>query len=272
MNEQKISWKRSDLKWRGKQAFKKNYWSAVLVSLVLAIVMATGGSGAATGSAGNVVSPDYGVTTYRLGTDINGVTSYVSHVFRSPLAVLFALLSASAVVAVALIGILFHFFVGNVLEVGGRDFYIENLYSVPGPGKLLSVFRSGNYGNIVKTMFLRDLYLVLWTLLFIIPGVVKSYEYKMIPYLLAEYPDMSTKEVFAKSREMMNGQKMDTFILDLSFIPWSVLSAITAGIAGLFYVSPYKDATYAELYDTLAAGMPGNGQQVYEDENSGIYE
>lgn len=109
MNEQKISWKRSDLKWRGKQAFKKNYWSAVLVSLVLAIVMATGGSGAATGSAGNVASPDYGVTTYRLGTDINGVTSYVSHVFRSPLAVLFALLSASAVVAVALIGILFHF-------------------------------------------------------------------------------------------------------------------------------------------------------------------
>ena len=242
MNEQKISWKRSDLKWRGKQAFKKNYWSAVLVSLVLAIVMATGGSGAATGSAGNAVSPDYGVTTYHLGTDINGVTSYASH-----------------------------FFVGNVLEVGGRDFYIENLYSVPGPGKLLSVFRSGNYGNIVKTMFLRDLYLVLWTLLFIIPGVVKSYEYKMIPYLLAEYPDMSTKEVFAKSREMMNGQKMDTFILDLSFIPWSVLSAITAGIAGLFYVSPYKDATYAELYDTLAAGMPGNGQQVYEDESSGIY-
>ena len=71
MNEQKISWKRSDLKWRGKQAFKKNYWSAVLVSLVLAIVMATGGSGAATGSAGNAVSPDYGVTTYHLGTDIN---------------------------------------------------------------------------------------------------------------------------------------------------------------------------------------------------------
>lgn len=153
MNEQKISWKRSDLKWRGKQAFKKNYWSAVLVSLVLAIVMATGGSGAATGSAGNVVSPDYGVTTYRLGTDINGVTSYVSHVFRSPLAVLFALLSASAMVTVALIGVLFHFFVGNVLEVGGRDFYIENLYSVPGPGKLLSVFRSGNYGNIVKPCF-----------------------------------------------------------------------------------------------------------------------
>ena len=129
MNEQKISWKRSDLKWRGKQAFKKNYWSAVLVSLVLAIVMATGGSGAATGSAGNVASPDYGVTTYSLGTDINGVTSYVSHVFRSPLAVLFALLSASAVVAVALIGILFHFFVGNILYPGPES---SSVYFVQG--------------------------------------------------------------------------------------------------------------------------------------------
>ena len=274
MNEQKISWKRSDLKWRGKQAFKKNYWSAVLVSLVLAIVMATGGSGAATGSAGNAASPDLRcLQRIVLGTDINGVTSYVSHVFRSPLAVLFC---ASECQCRGSCGSdrnpFSSFFCGKCS--GGRRkrfFTFENLYSVPGPGKLLSVFRSGNYGNIVKTMFLRDLYLVLWTLLFIIPGVVKSYEYKMIPYLLAEYPDMSTKEVFAKSREMMDGQKMDTFILDLSFIPWSVLSAITAGIVGLFYVSPYKDATYAELYDTLAAGMPGNGQQVYEDENSGIY-
>ena len=263
MNEQKISWKRSDLKWRGKQAFKKNYWSAVLVSLVLAIVMATGGSGAATGSAGNVVSPDYGVTTYRLGTDINGVTSYVSHVFRSPLAVLFALLSASAVVVVALIGILFHFFVGNVLEVGGRDFYIENLYSVPGPGKLLSVFRSGNYGNIVKTMFLRDLYLVLWTLLFIIPGVVKSYEYKMIPYLLAEYPDMDRKEVFARSRDMMYGQKWNTFVLDLSFLGWSLLSLCTCGLLAIFYVNPYVQATNAELFLELKREYFASRQNAY---------
>lgn len=270
MNEQNISWKRSDLKWRGKQAFRKNYWSAVLVSLVLAIVAATGGNGAARNGAGNAVSPERGVTTYQATTDINGVTSYVSHVFRSPWTMIFALLGASAIVTVALIGVLFHFFVGNVLEVSGRGFYIENLYSAPGQGKLLGAFRSGNYGNIVKTMFLRDLYLFLWTLLFIIPGIVKSYEYKMIPYLLAEYPDMSTKEIFAKSREMMRGQKMDTFILDISFIPWDILSAITAGIVGLFYVSPYKDATFAELYDTLAAGMPGNGQQVYENEN-GVY-
>ena len=118
MNEQKISWKRSDLKWRGKQAFKKNYWSAVLVSLVLAIVMATGGSGAADRQCRKCGKSGLRCYNVSLGTDINGVTSYVSHVFRSPLAVLFALLSASAVVAVALIGILFHFFVGKCS--GGR--------------------------------------------------------------------------------------------------------------------------------------------------------
>ena len=147
MNEQKISWKRSDLKWRGKQAFKKNYWSAVLVSLVLAIVMATGGSGAATGSAGNVASPDYGVTTYRLGTDINGVTSYCQPCISLPTGSAFCASECQCRGSLlALIGILFPFFLWvNVLEVGGRDFYIENLYSVPGPGKAPAVyFRSGN--------------------------------------------------------------------------------------------------------------------------------
>lgn len=265
MEEQKISWTRSDLKWRAKQAFRKNYWSAVLVSLVLAVVTATGGNGAARSGAENAFDSDYGISTYSVGTDVNGVTSYVSRAFHSPLALIFALVGVSAIIGVAILGILFHFLVGNILEVGGRSFYIENLYSKPGPGKLLSAFRSGNYGNIVKTMFFRDLFLFLWTLLLIIPGIVKSYEYKMVPYLLAEYPDMDRKEAFARSREMMYGHKWDTFVLDLSFIPWKILSSITFGLVGLFYVSPYQDATFAELYDTLAAGMPGNGQQVYED-------
>lgn len=117
----------------------------------------------------------------------------------------------------------------------------------------------------MKVMFCRDLFTFLWSLLFVIPGIVKSYEYKMVPYLLAEYPGMDRNEAFARSREMMYGQKWNTFVLDLSFIPWNILSSITFGLVGLFYVFPYQDATYAELYDTLAAGMPGNGQQVYEN-------
>ena len=266
MNGQKISWTRSDLKWRAKEAFRKNYWAAVLVSFILAIVVASGGKGAAQSGAGNAVHSEYNYSVSTFDTD--GVSSYVGHMFsgaRSPWMLIFALVGAGAVVTVALIGIILHFLVGNVLEVGARSFYIDNLFSVPGPGKLLSAFRSGNYGNVVKAMFCRDLFTFLWSLLFVIPGIVKSYEYKMVPYLLAEYPSMDRNEAFARSREMMYGQKWNTFVLDLSFIPWNILSSITFGLVGLFYVFPYQDATYAELYDTLAAGMPGNGQQVYEN-------
>ena len=64
------------------------------------------------------------------------------------------------------------------------------------------------------------LYTFLWSLLLLIPGIVKAYEYRMVPYLLADYPELSTEEAFRISREMMNGEKMNTFILDLSFIGW----------------------------------------------------
>ncbi len=266
MNGQNIRWTRRDLKWRAKEAFRKNYWSAVLVSFILAIVAASGGKGAAQSGAGSAVNSEY---SYSVNTfDTGHVSSYVGHMFsgaRSPWMLILALVGASAVVTVALIGLILHFFVGNVLEVGARSFYIDNLFSKPGPEKIFSAFRSGNYGNAVKVMFFRDLFTFLWSLLFVIPGIVKSYEYKMVPYLLAEYPDMTRKEAFDRSREMMYGQKWNTFVMDLSFIPWDILSSVTFGIVGLFYVSPYQDATFAELYDTLAAGMPGNGQRVYEN-------
>lgn len=257
------NWTRKDLKWRAKEAFRKNYWAAVVVSLILAIVVASGGKGAAQSGADSVSSETSLYTdAYGTGSSFYGQMVKFMH---SPLAVIIALVGASAIVTIALIGVILHLFVGNVLEVGARSFYVENLYSTPGIGKIFSPFTSGSYGNVVKTMFFRDLFVFLWSLLFIIPGIVKSYEYKMVPYLMAEYPDMDRKEAFAKSREMMYGNKWKAFVLDLSFIPWDILSGITIGIVGLFYVSPYKDATDAELYDTLASGMPGNGQQVYEN-------
>ena len=61
----------------------------------------------------------------------------------------------------------------------------------------------------------------------------------MIPYLLAEYPEMSMEEAFSRSREMMYGEKWNAFVLDLSFIPWFLLSGLTFGIVGIFYVNPY---------------------------------
>jgi uncharacterized membrane protein len=115
----------------------------------------------------------------------------------------------------------------------------------------------------VLTQFLKSLYTLLWTLLLIIPGIVKHYEYRMIPYLLADFPEMSKDDAFRISKEMMNGNKMNAFILDLSFIGWHILSAVTLGIVGIFYVNPYVNATNAELYLTLKKQHFGTNSTSY---------
>ena len=95
-------------------------------------------------------------------------------------------------------------------------------------------------------------------LLFIIPGIVKSYEYMMIPYLLAEHPEMTRQEAFAESKQMMDGEKMEAFIMDLSFLGWYLLSAVTCGLLAIFYVNPYVQASFAEMYTF-------NKQKAYQD-------
>ena len=85
----------------------------------------------------------------------------------------------------------------------------------------------------------------------VVPGIIKHYEYRMIPYILAENPTMPREEAFQISRRMMMGQKMDVFVLDLSFIGWTLLGICTVGILLVFYVEPYIYLTHAELYHAL---------------------
>ena len=103
----------------------------------------------------------------------------------------------------------------------------------------------------------------LWGLLFVIPGIVKSYEYRMVPYILAENPNLQMSEVFALSREMTMNQKMNIFVLDLSFIGWSLLSVCTCGLLAIFYVNPYVQATNAELFLELKRQYFANRQNAY---------
>lgn len=93
--------------------------------------------------------------------------------------------------------------------------------------------------------------MMLWLLLFIIPGIVKIYEYRMIPYLLADNPNMSKQEAFRTSKTMMKGNKWRAFVLDLSFILWDILGINTFGIVSVLWVDPYKQQTDALLYNAL---------------------
>ncbi len=158
------------------------------------------------------------------------------------------------IVLVVLIVLIFvfglNFFLLNPLSVGGRRFFIKNMDEKAKVGNLGFAF-DHNYLNVVKIMFLYDIKLVLWTLLLIIPGIVKGYEYRMVPYLLAENPELSSKEVFALSKRMMDGNKMDAFVFDISFFFWNLLGAITFGIVNIFFVNPYYEQANAFLYDTI---------------------
>ena len=122
----------------------------------------------------------------------------------------------------------------------------------------------GIYLNVVKIMFLRDLYTFLWSLLLIIPGVVKSYEYSMIPYILAENPQIDSDRAFAVSRSMTDREKISIFGLDWSFFGWIILGTMACGVGTLF-VAPYIQATYTELYEVLkykviSGGMAGTDE------------
>lgn len=159
----------------------------------------------------------------------------------------------------ALAEIAFVYFVLKMLVVGGKRFYIENQRRFDRRTRistLLYPFFSGRFLHTVWVMFVRTVLLDLWSLT-IVGGFIKSYEYRMIPYILADRPELTRKEAFRLSKHMMKGCKWQMFLFDLSFIGWGVLSALTLGLVGLFYYHPYKAAALAEFYATRKEEIEG---------------
>lgn len=108
----------------------------------------------------------------------------------------------------------------------------------------------GRWGAGFALNLLTGLFVGLWTMLFIIPGIVASYRYAMAPFILAENPEMSASEAITRSKEIMNGHKGELFTLDLSFIGWSLLCVLTCGI-GYLFLNPYIAASRAAFYRDL---------------------
>lgn len=115
-------------------------------------------------------------------------------------------------------------------------------------GDQFSIFN--NYGRVLGTSLLVFLYTMLWTLLFIVPGIVKSYAYAMTPYVMNDRPELDAEECVHESRMMMQGYKWKLFCLDLSFIGWALLCCLTLGI-GFLWLQPYIEASHAKFYDEL---------------------
>lgn len=246
-------WTRAELKTRAKSVLKSTYWKSFLVSIILAIVGSSGGGSSSMGAQ----------TGGRLNTDILNEHNYNSgnlngfgnEIPMDPLVnpeMLGYILTAFGIIAliVLLIAIAFRIFLGYPLEIGGRKYFVQASRYGADLNYLGYGFTKGSYLNMVKTMFFKDLYTFFWSLLLIIPGIVKSYSYSMVPYILADNPQMETDTAIQTSMTMTKGHKFNMFVLDLSFIGWYILGTLALGIGTLF-VLPYENATKAELYIEL---------------------
>lgn len=257
-------WTRKELKDTAKAALKRNYWKILLVSLLLALILGEGaGTAGGAGGAGAGGSVDEAVTEFDAADAVSSVTfapleKLLSDSMSDSLSDSQIMMAAFGILAVALLIVLIvlaaacaaQALLWNPLEIGMRRFMLRSVDDKAEVREVAYAF-DHSYKNVAKTMFFRDLYTFLWTLLFIIPGVYVSYQYRLVPYILAETPDMEYKAVLQRSKEQMNGHKWKAFVLDLSFILWKLLSVITCGIVGIFYVTPYKYLTDAALYRAI---------------------
>lgn len=107
-----------------------------------------------------------------------------------------------------------------------------------------------SYAKVIMLYLLQLILFVLWSCLFIIPGIIKAYSYSMAYYIMAEHPEMSANEALRASMEMMQGHKWQLFVLELSFILWMLLGSITLGLAYI-YIIPYMNLTITNFYNTI---------------------
>ena len=247
-------WNRVSVKEYAKDFLRKYYWKAFLVCLIVSLVTSSGTNSSGktnknqtTSKTGivhmvdeveNKVPTRLGKSTFRLVTGI----------FLLPL----KLIGGGIIIIMTLIFVIIRVTIGYALEVGEARFFLsafdeDDDVSV---GKLATVFNSQEYFSIVKTQFIKNLYNFLWYFAFVIPGIIKSYEYRFVPYILANEANLPSDYVIQRSKELTEGHKMEMFIMDISFIGWYILGGLLGGI-GVYFVNPYKSASFARLYDIL---------------------
>lgn len=251
-------WEIGGVKRSARAALVRYYWSAVAMTAAWALI--------------GVLAESFNSNVYTVsGQGTSTLGQLLSQNYYGAMAWNGAELHYRALFIAVIIALL-HIFVSNPVWVGVMRYITKSqLLGSPAPSEeLWWAFRCGSYGNVVKIMFLRDLYTSLWTLLLIIPGIVKGLEYTMIPFILAENPEVDTRDAFALTKDMMSGGRLQMFLLQLSFIGWYLLETLGIfflvrffGMLGLFYMTiaaflssylgailltPYVSASISEVY------------------------
>jgi len=162
-------------------------------------------------------------------------------------------------------------FVSLPLAWGYTMAFLANHYHKDNDPFSISHFLDGfrDYSRIFTTLLLKLLYTLFWTLLLIVPGIIKSYSYAMTPYILRNHPELKNNEAIEMSMDMMDGHKAKLFWLQLTFIGWYILCFFTLGI-GIFWLMPYYSSTMANFYEEVKAEYEGRiGEKPAEVFESG---
>lgn len=302
-------WKRKELKNKARKVVHKNYWTAIVVCFLIALLTGEYGSSIiGIWQSEDSMDPNYilhresikknnevdriefeeneintllreeniretlNETQIRvleaIEANLNSVTKSQKYIFKIWDAVTSFNMNQTQLGVVLCIGAVlayaFTVFVADPLIVGGKKYFLKaRKGSNTKIGVVGEVFQKEHWFNVAIIMFLRNLYNALWYLT-IIGGIIKTYEYRMIPYILAENPKIKRKEAFKLSKQMMRGNKWKTFILDISFFGWNFLSVLTFGLLSILYVNPYNAATLAELYVVLRKQAIAEKYEYYE--------
>ncbi|HEY4543499.1 MAG TPA: DUF975 family protein [Tissierellaceae bacterium] len=254
-------WTRREIKENAKSFLRKYYFKAFIVSLILILVTSSN-----TGS-----NPPQDTNNYNYESGIEQIPGVLrdfdeevndNFVFKGMLRNIITLPFTIFAVGLSLFSAVLISVIISVIryliEVGSARFFLKGYKEEPEIVDVFSTFNSREWLNISVTQFIVSILVFLWSLLLVIPGIIKSIEYSFVPYILAEEPNISTKEALRISKQMTYGNKWDIFVLRLSFLGWDFLGAMLFGIGGIF-VRPYKEATYASLYYKLSDRDPLEG-------------
>lgn len=230
-------WTREFIKTRAKEVLKFSYWKAFVVSLVLVFVGGDSGLGTSNRWNSNEKLNNIGQPGVYVDSYINWVVIFL---------------------VLAMAFLLFRILIGYSIEVGGRRFFKQASQMDVNMRYLGYAFKRERYIDVLVTMLYKGVLIFLWSLLLIIPGIVKSYAYSMVPYILADNPNIGYNRAIELSNQMTDGQKFEMWVLDLSFIGWYLLGMLVFFV-GVFFVKPYENATKAELYLILRQNALDNG-------------
>ena len=234
----------SDFRSLARNALKGRWTVAVIAGLLAVLLGATATNGPEiklniNDSGADVVLAVGDQTIYSIGGGIN--SDVAGHIVGA----------ATYILLAALVTAVVFFLLGSIMEIGYAKFNLElvDRQKEPELGTLFGYFRF--WKTAAGAKFLQGLYVFLWSLLFIIPGIVAGYSYAMTRYILAEDPEMAPGEAIRRSREMMFGNRWRLFCLQFSFIGWDILSSLTLGIGNL-WLNPYKQAATTAFYREIS--------------------